>query len=74
MLVKYFDRNGLKIIERKFDYKTTDGFNHLVHIDRVIKEDKNAPIPQVAFNARRNPRIGFSVPTHFRTPDDYPYG
>ena len=48
MLVKYFDKNGLKIIERTYDFKKTDGYNRLIPKDRVIKRDKNVPIPNIS--------------------------
>ena len=71
MLVKYFDHNGLKIIERTYDYKgATDGFNHLNAVDKVLEEHPNVPIPEIKFNPRQ-PRIIHSVPTHLRQKDDF---
>jgi hypothetical protein len=39
MIVKIFDKNGLRIIERRYDYANhADVYNQLTAIDTVLKE------------------------------------
>ena len=71
MQVKIWSKDGLQIIERKYDYKKTDGFNRHVPIDILIEEVPNVPLPQIPYVPSRNPRLGTAAPSHLRQGDDY---
>lgn len=73
MRVKIWSKDGLQIIERRYDFNQTDGFNHLVAVDEVLETIPNAPIPAIQFNPSRAPRLSSALPTHLRTPDDFDY-
>jgi len=73
MRVKIWSKDGLRIIERKYDYKKTGGFNRLIPIDKVVEEVPNVPLPSIPVIPPRNTRLSTAVPTHFRQRDGYSF-
>lgn len=73
MTVKVFTKKGLKIIERKYNYKKYDmktGQGGLVPKDKIIEEVKNVPLPQIEFRLSADPTLCHSPPSHLRRPED----
>ena len=77
MMVKVWTKEGEKVIyreiERTYDFKKTDGFNHLVAKDKVLEVFPDEPMSRITFNTRRNPRIELAVPTHLKSKIRHPY-
>jgi hypothetical protein len=70
MIVKIFDTNGLRIIDRKYDYaKHADVYNQLAAIDTVLKEFPNAPMPKIQFRPSPDPTVRHTAPRDLSTED-----
>jgi hypothetical protein len=67
MIVKIFDKNGLRIIERRYDYANhADIYNRLSAIDTVLKEFPNEPMPKSSSDRRQIQLCGIRLLATFR--------
>jgi hypothetical protein len=70
MIVKIFDKNGLRIIERRYDYANhADVYNQLTAIDTVLKEFPNEPMPKIQFRPSPDPTVRHTAPCDLSTED-----
>lgn len=76
MRVRIFTKDGMKEIERKYDYKAFDDNyrrDDYVAIDTIVAEVPNAPMPKIEFKKSLNSRLCHTPPIGFAAPDNLSY-